>query len=115
MAAVLAYRTKTFSSTPPVGQAMCWSAPLHSASIPDRHDTHVELADARAVSSGSGRYRWSTRRNLLSYIEAAVHDWRWSLEERFVHVCKELEGIVASAEALDDELHVPDAFFPLPL
>ena len=45
------------------------------------------------------------------YIEVAVHNWRWSLEECFVHVCKELEGIAASAEALDGEHHVPDAFF----
>ena len=49
------------------------------------------------------------------YIEVAVYNWRWSLEERFMHVCKELEGIAASAEALDDEHHVPDASFPLPL
>ena len=48
------------------------------------------------------------------YIEVAVHDWRWSMEERSVHVCKELEGIAAFAEALDGEHHVPDAFF-LPL
>lgn len=38
-----------------------------------------------------------------------------ALAERFVRVCKELEGIAASAEALDGEHHVPDAFFPLPL
>ena len=42
-----------------------------------------------------------------------MHNWRWSLEECFVHVCKELEGIAASAEALDDERHVSDAFFLL--
>ena len=45
------------------------------------------------------------------YIEVAMHDWCWSLEERFVHVCKELEGIAASVEALDGEHHMPDAFF----
>ena len=38
-----------------------------------------------------------------------------ALAERFVHVCKDFEGIAASAEALDGENHVPDAFFPLPL
>ena len=38
-----------------------------------------------------------------------------ALAERFVHVCKVFEGIAASAEALDGEHHVPDAFFPLPL
>ena len=38
-----------------------------------------------------------------------------TLVERLVQVCKELEGIDASAEALDGEHHVPDAFFPLPL
>ena len=37
-----------------------------------------------------------------------------TLAERSVQVCKELEGIAASAEALDGEHHVPDAFFPLP-
>ena len=57
---------------------MCWSAPLHSASIPDRHGIHVELADARAVSSGSGRYRWSARRNLLSRWQCTTGAGAWS-------------------------------------
>ena len=88
----------------------CWSASLQSASIPDRHGTHIELADARAVSSGAGVRVVTYYIEVVGTLALEVA----TLVERFVHVCKDFEGIAASAEALDGEHHVPDAFFPLP-